>query len=304
MNLVHAASLNQANGVANGNPHQRAASTDLSAAVAAIEATQSMPEPAQETQQPQDEDTSSKAAWPSLGESSSFTWASRAGSGSVPAQLAQPMPPAEDAQAWPELPGGPAPAGGANPGSSNGGSAAASEGELDAPPSKPPLAKNTTTMAAQIARASSTPVVAPPPAKKKLTPLNGRTTLKAAITSPVQPPAQARQKQAADAKADEDAAAKWVGSQELHSVPQTPPLPWKGSLPVADEDIGWKAEATGTSRLEQDAGLGTSTAGSRAADTDAAQRQPAAPLPRGPPGFVQPAKDPSRPKVRDVYMRL
>ena len=79
----------------------------------------------------------------------------------------QAVPPAEDPQAWPGLPGGR---------SGTASSAEASENESETTPGKPPLAKPGATMADKIARASSSPAAgkAPESFKKKLTPLNGR----------------------------------------------------------------------------------------------------------------------------------
>ena len=79
----------------------------------------------------------------------------------------QAVPPAEDPQAWPGLPGGR---------SGTASSAEASENESETTPGKPPLAKPGATMADKIARASSSPAAgkAPESSKKKLTPLNGR----------------------------------------------------------------------------------------------------------------------------------
>ena len=81
--------------------------------------------------------------------------------------LLQAVPPAEDPQAWPGLPGGR---------SGTASSAEASENESETTPGKPPLAKPGATMADKIARASSGPAAgkASESSKKKLTPLNGR----------------------------------------------------------------------------------------------------------------------------------
>ena len=89
VNLVHAASLNQASAVANGQPHGTT-SAELSAAVASLDASQAAAsQAAADAEMPagQDDENTNGANWPSL---RSNAWLGKSAPTSVPVQARRP----------------------------------------------------------------------------------------------------------------------------------------------------------------------------------------------------------------------
>ena len=89
MNLVHAASLNQASAVANGQPHGTT-SAELSAAVASLDASQAAASQAAadaEVPAGQEDENTNGANWPSL---RSNAWHGKSAPTSVPVQVRRP----------------------------------------------------------------------------------------------------------------------------------------------------------------------------------------------------------------------
>lgn len=156
VNLVHAASLNQASAVASGQPHATTLA-EFNAAFPGFDGNQQLTEPLSSL----DEEAPEGGTWPTLAKA----WSAKS---PAAAATAPSMPLADDPQAWPGLPGGQ----GSSNVTGNNSSAETSENESEAAVGK--LSKAGPTMADQIARArAGTPASQKEESKKRLTNLNG-----------------------------------------------------------------------------------------------------------------------------------